>query len=412
MIPIIFGAPGRYKSGLQIPAVPALELTLTEDSAAGRVRWIIASHHLTGFVVNSLTRPTTAGRIYNLGGSGLRSAIMGITTSGTANPMMLHNATDHKGNEVAFIENNITSNYGPFSAGDVESGGEFWFGFTDQQVGGLANPYRDGLLDGCSDVVRYILERYSGQRVDKSRMEAEAADLNNLKIDCVINAATTATKWIESLANVYPLRMVQGPDGVYVKRRRYTADRSQAVAALATKGQSGNIGVSRRSGLVLVEDEIYNSIRVEYAPRKMGQDYQASVTVGASEQVQTQLTAGTVGLVPKNIQGASRVAEGSQASYGLREKVVSAPTCFDESTAAAIGVAMAERYAMPRYAVTYTGDRSLETLNPGDVVTIADPDLTDNRRLAIVDDVVIGSRQPTVVLELVSDPIAWTVSTG
>ena len=411
VVPIIFGAPGRFHfdaSIFAIQAVPALELTLEEENHAARCRWLIAGHHLTGFAINSLVRPTSPARLY----SGTARTDLATATTAVSNSLMLHNTTDHLGNDVAFLDNNQASHYGSLSNEDVYSGREFWIGFANSDVGGLSNPYRDGILDGCSDVIRYLLERYSGRQIDLARMETYAADLNNLKIDAVINAPTTVTAWIDSLSKSYPIRVVQGPDGIYVRRRRYTADASQAVAALAVKGQSGNIGVSRASGLTLAEDEICNQIRIDYAFRFLT-DANSSVTVGSSDQDRAPLTGtGAAGLISRNITGASRLAESSQASYGVREKVIKASTCWDESTAASIGVAMAERYALPRYLVTYQGDRALETLNPGDVVTIADPDLTDTTRIAIVDDVIIGSRQPSVVLELVSDPIAWAVTAG
>ena len=382
-VPIVIGYPGTPS---QSPAVPALELSMTEDTVGDSQypRWALAAHPIQA----------TKCRIW----------------------------TDRENNECDDSESGefitleelsvgqmVSARYStiPFTNSEINTGGEFWFGLDDSN-GGMLNPYRDGVLRGVSDVIRFLMSEVGRKRVDHSRFESYAHQLNAaFQIDTFINDGVTANEWLDDhiLDGTFPIRMIEGPNGIYARRRTYRPEPWESIANLSTTGAAGTIRVARQSGLTPVDDPIYNNVTVKYAPHKAGANFAKWVEIrpdyydfaGGYSNVFFQIT---------------HIAEVSANIFGVRPKVFELLDVWDSATASAIAVELLLRHAMPRYQILYQGGRELESLEIGDVVTISDSDLKLTERVATVEDVVFGKSVTQVLVEIRTDGLAFDASTS
>ena len=253
--PEVFGRPG-YPTGQ--PAIPALELTLTDDTISDSKSpgWLLCGH--TVRAANCLLWDVTDFAV---------SVVEGVVQTQDEQGRTFSAAAD-TGNP-----------WSPLTDERVNTGRSFWWGLASPAEG-RSNPYRVGDLRGLSDVLRYLYERVGGRQVDTGRMETYAAELNKYQIDAVLTEPTEIGAWIEGeILRVYPVRIIQGPNGLYCRRRTFRATEADAVATLSTTG--GGILVSATSPLSPVAVTLASRVRVSYAYRTLS-TYQESVTVGVT----------------------------------------------------------------------------------------------------------------------------------
>ena len=383
--PVVIGYPGLP---LGAPAVPLLELSLTEDTVGDSKypRWVIAAHAIDATKVRIYTdrdndecNDATAGEFITQ-----EDLTVGVVTTATYSTI-------------------------PFADLQVNTGGKFFTGFLENE-GGMFNPYRDGVLRGLSDVVRYMLSEIGRKKVDHSRFESYADDLNGaFKIDTFINDATSGDDWLENhITNgLFPIRIIEGPKGVYARRRNYRPEPSEAVTVLATSGNAGPINVSRQTGLQPVGNEIINRVQVKYQPHMAGTTFSKSVEISPGyydfyadspyANLFNQMT---------------HICEVSANLFGERVGVYELRDVWDPTTATMVAVELLFRDAMPRYTILYQGGRDLEFLEIGDVVLINDDELLLSERVATVEDVVFGKSFTQVLVEIRSDGLAFDMATS
>ena len=378
--PEVFGRPGSPNGR---PAVPMLELTLNEDTIAGGKdpAWLLCGH---------LIRASSVQIWDDTGG-----AVSAIET--------VYPETDIQLRRFSSVKKN-SNPWAPLSDERCNTGRSFWWGFLTGE--GRTNPYRPGDLRGLGDVLRFMYERIGNRTIDLGRMETYAADLNQYQIDCVITEPVEIQEWIDGeILRVYPVRIIEGPQGLYCRRRAFRASEADAVATLTTRDSAG-ILVAADSPLTPMDVTLSTQVRVEYAFRELS-TYSKAVTVG--------VTPGTVALEEDSTlrQGGAHYAEIGEPYVGAVEAVLEVPTTWDPATAQRLALDFLDREALPRFRRSYVGGPELEGLTLGDVVRLDDADLdADQIRLATIEDIQIGGPSVRVTLELLRDPLLYDVPTS
>ncbi len=379
--PEVFGRPG-YPTGQ--PAIPALERTLTDDTISDSKSpgWLLCGH--TVRAANCLLWDVTDFAV---------SVVEGVVQTQDEQGRTFSAAAD-TGNP-----------WSPLTDERVNSGRSFWWGLASPAEG-RSNPYRVGDLRGLSDVLRYLYERVGGRKVDTGRMETYAAELNKYQIDAVLTEPTEIGAWIEGeILRVYPVRIIQGPDGLYCRRRTFRATEADAVATLSTRG--GGILVSATSPLSPVAVTLASRVRVSYAYRTLS-TYQESVTVGVTPGDAAETT--TTGVLA---EGGAHWAEIVEPYVGTVEAVIEVPTTWDRATAQRLALDYLDAQSLPRHRRLYEGGVELEGLALGDVVRLDDPDLNpDEVLLATVEEVEVGGPSVRVTLEILRGLLLYDVPTS
>jgi hypothetical protein len=379
--PEVFGRPG-YPTGQ--PAIPALELTLTDDTIADfkSPGWLLCGH--TVRAANCLLWDVTDFAV---------SVVEGIVQTQDEQGRTFSAAAD-TGNP-----------WSPLTDERVNSGRSFWWGLASPAEG-RSNPYRTGDLRGLSDVLRYLYERVGGRKVDTGRMETYAAELNKYQIDAVLTEPTEIGAWIEGeILRVYPVRIIQGPQGLYCRRRTFRATEADAVATLSTRG--GGILVAATSPLSPVAVTLASRVRVSYAYRTLS-TYQESVTVGVTPGDAAETT--TTGVLA---EGGAHWAEIVEPYVGTVEAVIEVPTTWDRATAQRLALDYLDAQSLPRHRRLYEGGVELEGLALGDVVRLDDPDLNpDEVLLATVEEIEVGGPSVRVTLEILRGLLLYDVPTS
>ena len=347
--PEVLGRPG-YPLGS--PAVPLMELTLTDDTLADSKSpaWILCGH-------------------------GLRATACKIWSDRVPGSEGIDQGQDEQGR--IFSACGSTGN--PFGTAPptVNTGRSFWWGLESPQEG-RTNPYRPGDLRGLSDVLRYLYERIGGRQIDAGRMETYAAELNRYQIDAVLTEPTEVAAWIEGeILRVYPVRIIQGPDGIYCRRRTYRATEADAVALLSTRSGGGGLLV-------------------------------APVTVGVTPGDSAETTAAGV-----LAEGGAHWAEIVEPYFGRTEAVLEVPTTWDRATAQRLALDYLDAQSLPRHRRLYEGGVELEGLALGDVVRLNDPDLNPAEALlATVEEIETGGPSVRVTLEILRGLLLYDVPTS
>ena len=379
--PEVFGRPG-YPTGQ--PAIPALELTLTDDTIADfkSPGWLLCGHAVRA--ANCFLWDVTDFAV---------SVVEGIVQTQDEQGRTFSAAAD-------------TANpWAPLTDERVNSGRSFWWGLASPAEG-RSNPYRVGDLRGLSDVLRYLYERVGGRQVDTGRMETYAAELNKYQIDAVLTEPTEIGAWIEGeILRVYPVRIIQGPDGLYCRRRTFRATEADAVATLSTTG--GGILVSATSPLSPVAVTLASRVRVSYAYRTLS-TYQESVTVGVTPGDAAETTSAGV-----LAEGGAHWAEIVEPYVGTVEAVIEVPTTWDRATAQRLALDYLDAQSLPRHRRLYEGGVELEGRALGDVVRLDDPDLNpDEVLLATVEEIEVGGPSVRVTLEILRGLLLYDVPTS
>ena len=379
--PEVLGRPG-YPTGQ--PAIPALELTLTDDTISDSKSpgWLLCGH--TVRAANCLLWDVTDFAV---------SVVEGVVQTQDEQGRTFSAAAD-TGNP-----------WSPLTDERVNTGRSFWWGLASPAEG-RSNPYRVGDLRGLSDVLRYLYERVGGRKVDTGRMETYADELNAYQIDAVLTEPTEIGAWIEGeILRVYPVRIIQGPNGLYCRRRTFRASEADAVATLSTTG--GGILVSATSPLSPVAVTLASRVRVSYAYRTLS-TYQESVTVGVTPGDAAETTSAGV-----LAEGGAHWAEIVEPYVGTVEAVIEVPTTWDRATAQRLALDYLDAQSLPRHRRLYEGGVELEGLALGDVVRLDDPDLNpDEVLLATVEEVEVGGPSVRVTLEILRGLLLYDVPTS
>lgn len=220
-----------------------------------------------------------------------------------------------------------------------------------------------------------------GMPIDRGRMAAQRAYLDQFAIDAVIRDTTSVHDWVSrELAPFLPITWVRGQGGWYWQAWRWDATSEQAIAHLDT----GTGRVKRLSRIKAVSsDDTYSQFRLEYGCGADGAPLRRRILAAEADPNDSRVR-------PSWRCWQARAKEQYRSGGSLAEWAETAQAIQDDATADRIVEWLAARYATPPSEATYEGGPELESLQIGDVVLVTDADMYLDRRVALVRDIVPG----------------------
>lgn len=368
--PIVIGKPGAARAvgqDVTVGAVPALLVSAAFTGASERfgpnTKALVSGGHIAA----------TTARVW----------VLGDTITQNVSPVI--HAFDALGQPVSLVEVKGTDHPG---SGETP---EVWVGLGVSeggvQVGG--RPIR-----GAGEVIEWVL-RDGRQRVDWSRMAPVLSQLDRYLVDTWANDVPDRWAWLQAeLLRLLPVVVLHSDQGLYLQIVRWDATERDAVAHLGTY-RAPDVGpvVDRESRLLALREDVHNEIEVRYSLR-FGHIWAGRRWATAE---------------PGELSDGTRDDRGiwhpgcalSRSLYGprVRPEPSEAGWVYDDATAVRIARDLAARYALPRRQVTYGGGWDLSQIQPWDVVTITDPEVSLYRRVALVSEV--SYRETGVALTLI-----------
>lgn len=273
---------------------------------------------------------------------------------------------------------------------------EYFVGFrADATYGGGLRTRRGELLRGAGDVIEWVLESFYDGPVDQGRLQAVRTALNAWKIDTWIDSPVNAMDWLRrEILPLLPVELREGEHGLYPAIVRYDLTAADCVRHLVEGAD-----VSRESSVSFTSDDVQNEITVKFRPaRGSSSEWLATRTLTARQGFLSfwvpggTITVADPAIVPHPLCAAS------QARYGVRPFAVEAHAVWDEPTAVLIASHLAQRFAMRRRKIRYSGD--LEDLEIGQGVQLTDADLHLEAAVCVVLDVTPGAEPGATLVDL------------
>lgn len=348
--PLVIGKPGRYTEAdgsegktTGSPAYPV--------DVAGK-RFLIAGHKVQATMI----------RLINI-------------DKGEARDETIEHVQDGLGRVVATC---VVSGTGL----SVVEGDEYWARWDD----GLgATDAEGGTLHGAGEVLRYLLRR-SSIPYDRGRTYAALRQLDQYQIDTYADDPE-ATIWdyiADNLLPILPLSVVTGPRGLRPILLQPDPRQLDAIDHINAGPQA-----QRASQVQYSTAEPIQRVQIEYAPRGDSGDYLRTCTLSGD-------SADSARSVPLRKSAQRYVRDGE----GLATLRIETDLVYDTATAELIAGVQAALHAMPYREITYDCDPSRwGYLEPGDVLTLTDPDLALTDQVCIVQ--AISWSATTVQVQLV-----------
>tara|TARA_R100001086_G_scaffold53381_1_gene23834 strand:+ start:10222 stop:11859 length:1638 start_codon:yes stop_codon:yes gene_type:complete len=333
--PLVFGTPGTYKdsdgTSTHVPGSPAYILNYDWDTGSA-TRLLIAGHH-----VNAET-------VFITNGDG-QELSFNVT-----------NGLDELSRQIAYCSPSYSASFDnkkePYWVNWRPTSGSFY-------GGGIKNPWNTSQeLDGAGDVIRYILQ-FSTLEVDHGEFAAVSDYLNQFKVSGYINNFETSPwDWVSALAEVLPMSIKNGPNGLYPIVHDVRAPSSHGFSVSASLEFQQISPVQVEAGL----SEIYNSISIGYAfDAKENSPCRYGVTgIKQSGNPSSFSTSATTTSI---------------ARYGQRWKRVESAYVYERSTAQRIIRYISDTEALPARSVQYRAAPQFAFLTLGDIVSLTDSNL-------------------------------------
>ena len=237
-----------------------------------------------------------------------------------------------------------------------------------------------GALETAGDYLAWLL-RLTEQQVDHGRVNAAREALRAYTIGTYIDESVTVADYIrEAVLDLVPVSMMTGPNGVYPHVWRYDATADDAVAHLDVT-EDPDI---ERDGLVTYEDadKIANTVTLAYRWSPLFEGYTSVMTSRGDGRVPRLQYGAGVG-DPLDYY-ADPVLARSFARYGVRRATIETSLVHDVLTATRVLAWRSRRWALPSRVVDYTCPQRWAWIEPGDFVTVTDPELAWSERLCLV----------------------------
>lgn len=252
----------------------------------------------------------------------------------------------------------------------LHAGREYWCRWD---TGLAAQDEEGGSLHGAGEVLRYLLRR-SSIAYDRGRTYAALRQLDQYQIDCYADdPEVTIFDWLaDNLLPLLPVSIVAGPRGLRPILMRADLRTLDAVDHMQAGPEA-----QRASAVQYSTAEPIQRIQIEYAPRGDSGDYLRTCSLSGD----SDSTARSAPL-RRSVQRYVRDGEGL-ATLRIETDVV-----YDTATAELIASTQAALRAMPYREISYECDpRRWGYLEPGDALTLTDPDLAFSDEIALVQGV-------------------------
>ena len=231
------------------------------------------------------------------------------------------------------------------------------------------------VLRGLGDVIMWALTK-GGVRVDTARQRAHLADLNTSKIDTVLNTpASDLPQMVDSqFAGTFNLLRVQTASGLYYRRKVANPQAIQAVRHLSVERRD----IDRRASVREAMRSVATSFSLEYGWMPFSNRYMYSLRAEGAAGV-----------------GVNVVVPELAKSVGTEAKPITTMLTWDRNTAARMLGDLALLIGRMWLRTTYEGDELID-LEPGDIVTITDPEAGLNMRPVAITAVTLGGPRVSI----------------
>ena len=344
--PIIIGTPGNAGAS----GSPTKHIAYAEDAPSGAVFlvYLLAGHAVaatTVLLTNSNDGTTGTGTVLNL------------SVNGTTIALGMYDLTG------------ATLNYlGPISV-------------TWNDGGGLLDE-TGGTLTTAGDFLAWLL-RITEQQVDHGRVNAAREALRAYKVGTYLDEAITVADYIrEAVLDVVPVSVTVGPRGVYPYVWRHDATTADAIAHLDVTEHPD----LEREDVVTYEDgdRVVNTLQLMYQWNPQTESYGAEIwAVGDPASRPRGLRFGGLASLTRSYWSDPVLAR-SVARYGVRRETLETAIVADTLTAERVLAWRSRRWALPSRVVEYGCAQRWAWIEPGDFVTVTDPDLAWAKRLCLV----------------------------
>jgi hypothetical protein len=345
--PIIIGTPG----GSAASGSPARHIAYLEDATTGAISlvFLLAGHAVaaTSVTLRNTNDDTSA-----------VATVVNITLRGTQIAVGLLPIAA------------LTLNYvGPITV-------------TWDAGGGLLDE-TGGVLDTAGDYLAWLL-RLTEQQVDHGRTNAARDALRAFRIATYLDESVTVADYIrEAVLDIVPVSLAVGPRGVYPYVWRWDATSEDAVAHFDVT-EDPDI---EREGLVTYEDadRIVNTLQLLYQWNPQTEAYGAEIwAVGDPASRPRGLRFGGSTATLTRSYWSDPVLATSVGRYGIRRETLETAIVADVLTAEHVLAWRSRRWALPSRVVEYTCPQRWAWIEPGDFITVTDPDLAWSERLCLV----------------------------
>jgi len=268
-------------------------------------------------------------------------------------------------------------------------------------AGGLISPFTGELLRGAGDVIEWIIRTWTDIRLDHGRHAAVREALNAYKIDTYIDDPVDPMEWLAGIIDWLPVDQRVGEDGIYYHLRRWGA--TEADAVLVIDLDAGDFQLESDIAVVGV-DQVINEVTVKYAPYAGG-ELSARRIIGAENSTRPRDE-----FEPSLVQTDARIignhlARLSQARpWGRRPHEIELHDVWDTTTAIQVGMDALQARALPKRALSVSGEVDLETVRDGSIALVNRSSSSLSYAVAEIVDMDIGGPDVLLHLEVLDDP--------
>lgn len=347
-LPIILGTPGQGIS----PGSRAQRLRIFEDPSLDRYyAWLIAGHAVEAATVTLMAEDTS-----------------------TASFTVQH-VTLPSGEVIAYVLDNIYAASPPWT-NTTETAVVFWDdggGLIDQNVGPLRY---------AGDYLAWLLS-LTEQDVDHARVNLAREQLRAFQVSTYLDEPVTVAEYIrEVILDIVPISMTVGPRGVYPLVWRWDATVDDAVA---TWDLTTDLDIARESVVTYEDaDKVANTVQLRYGWAPRAEDYTREMwAVGDPASRPRGLRFGGAASLALSYWSDPILAR-STVRYGVRRDALETAIVHDDLTASRVLAWRSRRWALPSRVVEYSAPQTYGWAEPGDYVTVTDPDLAWTERLCLV----------------------------
>jgi hypothetical protein len=239
-----------------------------------------------------------------------------------------------------------------------------------------------GELTHAGDFVAWLLS-LTEQEVDQGRVNLARSSLAAFQVSGYVDDAVVIADYIrEAVLDILPVSMMVGPKGVYPLVWRWDATSIDAVAAwdLTT-----DLDIARESVVTYEDaDKVANTVQLRYGWGPRVEDYTREMwAVGDPASRPRGLRFGGAASLALSYWSDPILAR-STVRYGVKRDSLETAIVHDDLTASRVLAWRSRRWALPSRVVEYSAPQTYAWVEPGDYVTVTDPDLAWTERLCLV----------------------------
>jgi hypothetical protein len=243
-------------------------------------------------------------------------------------------------------------------------------GVTWDNGGGLTGA--DGTTMRAGELMQYALQE-TPVRVDYQSMLTARPVLDQYQIDTYLDERVSLSEWLlQSVLEVLPISMVNGPRGVYPLVWQWTATANDATWTIDTEIDTDVTRLSRVS--YEGSADVANTGSLAYRVNPQNDRYESWLLYDGNVEYPTGIWT-------------DDVLRASYGKFGRRIARYETGLISEDLTAARVLAWKTRRYAMPSRRVVYAMPPHYGNIRRGDVVSLTDADAGFSKDVALVESI-------------------------